>query len=224
MALASSNKLENRVNSCDDDASPSSFTFETISKQARGVLKCFEEAVKIENTNVTLWIEYGLVAYQFHSHASRELKKLSTTSSGEPSAVSSSMDDSAKAGLQKCRDEMLGVARKAYLSATSKPSRDAGNDGVAASEDSEEEWLRHYMLGKTAEKNKGGKPETYFEHYKQAAIHLHNDNAKYPKKIGYTPPTYSLEAMEVFFRLNASVLKLLLESCPSKEEEMKVLE
>ena len=77
------------------------------------------------------------------------------------------------------------------------------------------------MLGKAAEKTKGGKPETYLEHYKQAAIHLHNDNARYPKKIGYTPPTYSSEAMEVFFCLNASVLKLLLESGPSKEEEMR---
>lgn len=201
MALASSSKLENRLNSCDDDDSGST-SFQVVSKQARSVLKCFEEAVEIEQSNITLWIEYGLVAYQFHSHASRELKK-----------VVKPLDESTKPSVDKCRDEMLEIARKAYLAASSK-----GNEGDVEAANEEEEWLQHYMLGKTTEKRRRGDSRVFLEHYKQAAIHLHNDNAKYPKKIGYSPPTYSLEALEVFFRLNASALKVLLRDCPNYEE------
>lgn len=61
----------------------------------------------------------------------------------------------------------------------------------------EEEWLIHYMLGKVAEKQQQP-PTVYLLHYRQAAHYLHEEAARYPKKIHYhNPPELAMEALEV---------------------------
>ena len=45
-----------------------------IYKKSVMALRCFKRAVEIDDSNVKLWIEYGTLAYQLHSHASRQLK------------------------------------------------------------------------------------------------------------------------------------------------------
>lgn len=61
----------------------------------------------------------------------------------------------------------------------------------------EEEWLIHYMLGKVAEKQQQP-PAVYLLHYRQAGHYLHEEAARYPKKIHYhNPPELAMEALEV---------------------------
>lgn len=61
----------------------------------------------------------------------------------------------------------------------------------------EEEWLIHYMLGKVAEKQQQP-PTVYLRHYRQAGHLLHEEAARYPKKIHYhNPPELAMEALEV---------------------------
>lgn len=61
----------------------------------------------------------------------------------------------------------------------------------------EEEWLIHYMLGKVAEKQQQP-PTVYLRHYRQAGHYLHEEAARYPKKIHYhNPPELAMEALEV---------------------------
>lgn len=84
------------------------------------------------------------------------------------------------------RDSMLETARLCFTSA----ARCEG-DG------DEEEWLIHYMLGKVAEKQRQP-PTVYLQHYRQAAHYLHEEAARYPKKIHYhNPPELAMEALEV---------------------------
>lgn len=84
------------------------------------------------------------------------------------------------------RDSMLETARHCFLSA----ARCEG-DG------DEEEWLIHYMLGKVAEKQQQP-PTVYLLHYRQAGHYLHEEAARYPKKIHYhNPPELAMEALEV---------------------------
>ena len=47
-------------------------------------------------------------------------------------------------------------------------------------------------------------------------MHLHEDSAKYPRKITYiySPPHLACEALEVFYRLHVCVLKYLLKRTP----------
>ena len=42
--------------------------------KSMSALRCFQRAVEIDDSNSKLWIEYGTLAYQLHSHASRQLK------------------------------------------------------------------------------------------------------------------------------------------------------
>lgn len=84
------------------------------------------------------------------------------------------------------RDSMLETAKHCFTSASQ-----CEGDG------DEEEWLIHYMLGKIAEKQKQP-PVVYLLHYKQAGHFLHEEAARYPKKIHYhNPPELAMEALEV---------------------------
>ncbi|XP_077317696.1 calcineurin-binding protein cabin-1 isoform X2 [Lithobates pipiens] len=180
MALARASRIQDKLNSND---MKSGF----IWKHATAVLNCFKRALEIDKSNLSLWIEYGTMSYTLHSFASRQLKQLIKEFPQEVAAQ-----------LKERRDSMLETAKQCFMSA----SRCEG-DG------DEEEWLIHYMLGKICEKQKSA-PELYLQHYKQAAHYLHEEAARYPKKIHYhNPPELAMEALEVYFRLHASVLKLL---------------
>lgn len=88
--------------------------------------------------------------------------------------------------MEERRDSMLETARHCFTSA----ARCEG-DG------DEEEWLIHYMLGKVAEKQQQP-PTVYLRHYRQAGHYLHEEAARYPKKIHYhNPPELAMEALEV---------------------------
>ncbi|KAM4808088.1 calcineurin-binding protein cabin-1 [Rhinophrynus dorsalis] len=181
MALARASRIQDKLNSNELKSDG------PIWKNSTAVLNCFKRALDIDCSNLSLWIEYGSVSYTLHSFASRQLKQW--LKELPPEVVGQ---------LQERRDSMLETAKQCFTSA----SRCEG-DG------DEEEWLIHYMLGKISEKQKLA-PELYLQHYKQAGHYLHEEAARYPKKIHYhNPPELAMEALEVYFRLHASVLKLL---------------
>ncbi|XP_063769079.1 calcineurin-binding protein cabin-1 isoform X3 [Pseudophryne corroboree] len=181
MALARASRIQDKLNSNELKSDG------PIWKHSTPVLNCFKRALEIDASNLSLWIEYGAMSYTLHSFASRQLKQ--RFKELQPEVV---------VQLKERRDSMLEAARQCFTSA----SRCEG-DG------DEEEWLIHYMLGKICEKQKVA-PELYLQHYKQAAHYLHEEAARYPKKIHYhNPPELAMEALEVYFRLHASVLKLL---------------
>ncbi|XP_045675715.1 LOW QUALITY PROTEIN: calcineurin-binding protein cabin-1 [Phyllostomus hastatus] len=181
MALARASRIQDKLNSNELKSDG------PIWKHATPVLNCFRRALEIDSSNLSLWIEYGTMSYALHSFASRQLKQWK----GElPSELVQQMEGR--------RDSMLETARHCFTSA----ARCEG-DG------DEEEWLIHYMLGKVAEKQQQP-PTVYLLHYRQAGHYLHEEAARYPKKIHYhNPPELAMEALEVYFRLHASILKLL---------------
>lgn len=181
MALARASRIQDKLNSNELKSDG------PIWKHATPVLNCFRRALEIDSSNLSLWIEYGTMSYALHSFASRQLKQWR----GElPSELVQQMEGR--------RDSMLETARHCFMSA----ARCEG-DG------DEEEWLIHYMLGKVAEKQQQP-PTIYLLHYRQAGHYLHEEAARYPKKIHYhNPPELAMEALEVYFRLHASILKLL---------------
>ncbi|XP_002830966.4 calcineurin-binding protein cabin-1 isoform X1 [Pongo abelii] len=181
MALARASRIQDKLNSNELKSDG------PIWKHATPVLNCFRRALEIDSSNLSLWIEYGTMSYALHSFASRQLKQWR----GElpPELVQQ---------MEGRRDSMLETAKHCFTSA----ARCEG-DG------DEEEWLIHYMLGKVAEKQQQP-PTVYLLHYRQAGHYLHEEAARYPKKIHYhNPPELAMEALEVYFRLHASILKLL---------------
>ncbi|KAJ6659060.1 hypothetical protein lerEdw1_019363 [Lerista edwardsae] len=194
MALARASRIQDKLNSNELKSSG------PVWKHSTPVLSCFRRALEIDGSNLSLWIEFGTTSYALHSFASRQLKQWEAEL---PPEVVQQMEDR--------RDGMLETAKHCFTSA----SRCEG-DG------DEEEWLIHYMLGKIAEKQQQP-PATYLLHYKQAAHFLHEEAARYPKKIHYhNPPELAMEALEVYFRLHASILKLVGKADSGVDAELLV--
>nr|KAG5701968.1 hypothetical protein BaRGS_034550 [Batillaria attramentaria] len=184
LALAKNCQIEQKLNSMELKIDA------PFHRKSIAALRCFSRAVEIDESVRKLWIEYGALAYQLHSHASRQLRmQLWFPLTSELLEIA-----------METRVEMLATARNCYWKASE-----------CEAEGSEEEWLHHYMMGKVMEK-KRAHPRHYLEHFKQAAIYLHEEEAKYPRKILYqhSPPHLSLEALEMYYRLHVAVLKYLL--------------
>lgn len=81
-------------------------------------------------------------------------------------------------------------------------------DDLCRSEDSHhEKWLYHYMLGKIAEKRKDSM-NAIVDHYLKSSKYLYESNATYPFKIIFTnPQNLALEALEIFYRITAVIIK-----------------
>ncbi|XP_042586149.1 calcineurin-binding protein cabin-1 isoform X3 [Cyprinus carpio] len=197
MALARASRIQDKLNSNELRSDG------PIWKHSQAVLTCFKRALEIDSSNLSLWIEYGNMSYALHSFASRQLKQWKHEL--PPDLIKQ---------MEERRDSMLETASQCFQSA----SRCGGD---------EEEWLIHYMLGKIAEKCKLP-PKDYLHLYKKSAHYLHEEAARYPRKIHYhNPPDLAMEALELFFRLSATILKLLEneeDDGEQSEQQMKLQE
>ncbi|XP_041854436.1 calcineurin-binding protein cabin-1 isoform X2 [Melanotaenia boesemani] len=192
MALARASRIQEKLNSNELKSDV------PIWKHSQAVLNCFKRALEIDISNLSLWIEYGTISYALHSFASRQLKQWQ---SELPPEVVKQMEER--------RDAMLETAFQCFQGA----SRCEGDSD-------EEEWLIHYMLGKIAAKRKNP-PVEYLQLYKKAAHFLHEEAARYPRKIHYhNPPDLAMEALELHFRLSATILKLLEAEVPDLDHEL----
>ncbi|XP_029017692.1 calcineurin-binding protein cabin-1 isoform X2 [Betta splendens] len=181
MALARASRIQEKLNSNELKSDV------PIWKHSQAVLNCFKRALEIDSSNLSLWIEYGTMSYALHSFASRQLKQWH--SELPPDVVKQ---------MEERRDSMLETALQCFQGASQ-----------CEGDSDEEEWLIHYMLGKIAEKRKQPSVE-YLQFYKKAANYLHEEAARYPRKIHYhNPPDLAMEALELHFRLCATILKLL---------------
>ncbi|XP_041466733.1 calcineurin-binding protein cabin-1-like [Lytechinus variegatus] len=186
MALARVGRLDLKLNNSTDAKSDG-----PIFKHGVAALRCFKRALEIDATNYSLWIEYGSYAYILHSHASRQIK--------QKDQLNVSDEDVALLSVKQA--EMLEEAEHCFKRAS------------MCEGEGDEEWLVHYMLGKVAEKRL--LMEESLQHYLKASYHLHESEARYPKKIPYHNPTdFSLEALEMYFRIHSAILKLVQCSLP----------
>uniref|UniRef100_A0A672RJU7 Calcineurin-binding protein cabin-1 n=1 Tax=Sinocyclocheilus grahami TaxID=75366 RepID=A0A672RJU7_SINGR len=197
MALARASRIQDKLNSNELRSDG------PIWKNSLAVLTCFKRALEIDSSNLSLWIEYGTMSYALHSFASRQLKQWKHEL--PPDLIKQ---------MEERRDSMLETASQCFQSA----SRCGGD---------EEEWLIHYMLGKIAEKHKLP-PKDYLQLFKKSAHYLHEEAARYPRKIHYhNPPDLAMESLELFFRLSATILKLLEneeDDGEQSEQQMKLLD
>ncbi|XP_014218078.1 uncharacterized protein LOC106646550, partial [Copidosoma floridanum] len=81
--------------------------------------------------------------------------------------------------------------------------------GQAIDEPQDERWLYQYMLAKIAEKKKE-EPPNFLKYYSNASQLLYEIEAQYPKRIIHkNPQNLAVEALEVYYRIHASILKYL---------------
>lgn len=188
MALARGSQLETQLNSCEAIESETEFL-----KQANATEKCYRRTLALDNYHGLIWIEYGSFVYMIHSFCSRLLKQDSDRLSLEQFEL-----------LEEKKESTLNKAEECFTTA-SQLWRDLGEDSAQQ----DERWLHHYMLGKITEKREDD-PMAAIQQYQKAAHFLYENNATYPVKINYTnPPEYSIEALEVHYRIHACILKFL---------------
>ncbi|XP_061672214.1 calcineurin-binding protein cabin-1 isoform X3 [Syngnathoides biaculeatus] len=192
MALARASRIQEKLNSNELKSDV------PIWKHSQAVLNCFKRALEIDGSNLSLWIEYGTISYALHSFASRQLKQWRDEL---PPEVVKQMEER--------RESMLETASRCFQGASQ-----------CEGDSDEEEWLIHYMLGKIAEKRRQT-PVEYLQLYKKAAHFLYEEAARYPRKIHYhNPPDLAMEALELHFRLSATILKLLQANEPNLDHEV----
>ncbi|XP_053384100.1 calcineurin-binding protein cabin-1-like isoform X2 [Mercenaria mercenaria] len=184
MALARMSQLDSKLTSAELKMD------QPVYKKSIAALRCFKRAVEIDDTNSKLWIEYGTLAYQLHSHASRQIEWKKWFAMDE---------ETVKIAVDSKR-EMLQTATDCFRMA-------AGCDR----DWSEDEWLHNYMLGKCLEKNNRGIKDS-LGYYSKALECVHKEHAKYPKRIqyAYNTPHLAVEALEMYYRIHVIILKQLL--------------
>lgn len=164
-------------------------------QQSEEVLRCFEQCLNIDEQQHVLWIEYGNYAYALHSYCSRCLKQ-----SGDSLAMEKF------SCLQEKKGQCLKITQDCFI--TIDNMKPASTDDDSENTD-DEKWLYHYMLGKVSEKRKEA-PNLIIEHYLKSAQYLYDNNATYPFKISsVNPQNLALEALEIFYRITATIIKYL---------------
>ncbi|XP_076631383.1 calcineurin-binding protein cabin-1 isoform X1 [Colletes latitarsis] len=153
----------------------------------------YRHAVELDSCNHIIWTEYGSFAYVVHSFCSRLLKQETDTLSMERFEF-----------LETRKEEMLEIADQCFQSCARLFI--GIKDGTIRHD---ERWLYQYMLGKITEK-KNQDPPIFLEYYAKASELLYHNNAQYPRRISHKCPQHlSVEALEVHYRIHASILKYL---------------
>ncbi|KAK2589327.1 hypothetical protein KPH14_007875 [Odynerus spinipes] len=156
----------------------------------------YRHATELAPNHVIIWTEYGSFVYMIHSFCSRLLKQETDTLSMEKFEV-----------LENRKEEMLEIAEQCFQSSNRLFIACHGIDNINKIQD--ERWLCQYMLGKIAEK-KNEDPPIFLSCYAQASKLLYENNAEYPRRISHkNPQNLSIEALEVHYRIHASILKYL---------------
>ncbi|XP_027850821.2 calcineurin-binding protein cabin-1-like [Aphis gossypii] len=186
MALARGSQIETKLNSCESIKNEGD-----IIRRAHMTGRCYKHSLKISPENTTLLIEYGTFTYSIHSFCSRLLKQ-------ETSNMSLQMFGE----LEDEKEKMIKIARKCFET--------ANNVWEYTDCDSQDErWMHHYVLGKITEKNDDNSL-VFMDHYLKAAQYLDSYGAMFPEHIIYTSPQYySIEVLEIYYRIHAGALKLL---------------
>ncbi|XP_037071149.1 calcineurin-binding protein cabin-1-like [Pollicipes pollicipes] len=191
MALARASQVERELNLCEEPRADTARLWQRV----EAAVRCYQRALHIDPQLHKLWLEFGTFSYMLSSHANRLLRQDS----------SSDLDLATFSLLESAAERLSGQARLCFTEAETIAVADA-----AQGEACDDRWLHHYMLGKMA--GRDGQPvDRVLAHYQKAHELLQQTGVVCPRKINYQDPPYLvLEALEVYYRVHATVLKHLL--------------
>ena len=196
LALAQGSKMDHKLNSC-RETSP-----QTMLSEIASVEKCFKECLRINGLNSNLWIEFGNFSYSVHSFISRTLQNSSEN-------LNFDMFDK----LEAKKDDYLKLSLANYQKTLDIFHTEGINEN-----DVDERWLLLFMIGKIKEKQ-GVKLSECLNSYVQSINFLKNNDVVLPRRVNYnSPPDFAIEALEVYFRIHASILKSILKAEKEKKE------
>eukprot|EP00092_Neocalanus_flemingeri_P102381 GFUD01130954.1.p1 GENE.GFUD01130954.1~~GFUD01130954.1.p1 ORF type:complete len:1019 (-),score=378.47 GFUD01130954.1:242-3052(-) len=171
--------------------------------EIESVEMCYKECLRINDKNSNLWIEFGNFCYSIHSYISRTLNN---------NAENLNFETFEK--LEKKKEEFLKLALLNY----EKTLQIFDRDGIHEN-DVDERWLLFFMIGKIKEKQ-GVELISCLDFYIKSIGYLRKNEIIMPRKINYNnPQDFSIEALEVYYRIHGSILKAIAKA----EKEKKAL-
>ena len=161
------------------------------------IMKCYARCHLLSPKNSMICIESANFAYTMHSFCTRQLDILDN------------MEENLKLKVKRRIPRYLDYASDYYEKAFKL---------MEAHDEPDEMWLLHFMKGKICEKRTQTMKQCLSE-YMKALDMLLEQSAILPKKISYNSPTeLSLELLEVYYRIHATILKQeFAESKPSTD-------
>ncbi|ODM96024.1 Calcineurin-binding protein cabin-1 [Orchesella cincta] len=169
--------------------------FKDILKQAQSTAHCFQTALQLQPSNMKLRIEFGSFVYAMHAYCSRLMKQ-----------HAADMDMDLFHMIEKAKEDFLNSSYGCFeliaKNSSSNKSSDVPEDEI---------WIHHYMLGKIYEKKLfEDESKEFLVQYELAGKLLHDQNAPYPSKMNYySPPELAIEALEVYYRIHATILSMV---------------
>ncbi|XP_065084812.1 calcineurin-binding protein cabin-1-like isoform X2 [Ochlerotatus camptorhynchus] len=186
ISLSKASKCETTLNSAE------ALSYSLFLHETNNTMRCFEQSLILNEHDPQLWVEYGSFAYNVSSYCARTIK----------SSVKSSYSY-----LTSQQVYYMNIAHKSFERVNAETNVDQKEEHHYRGNNEDEKWLYHYMLGKIAEKRKD-QPMVYLAHYLKAAKCLYECNATYPIKVNHSNPSQlSIEALELFYRANAAIIK-----------------
>lgn len=188
LALAMASRMEKRLNSC------TSLSPIKVLDFVSGVENCFKSCLRMNDSNSNIWIEFGNFCYNVHSYISRTLQN-----------NTEGMNIDLFEQLESKRDVLLKTAMDNYTRTLEIFERDGIDEN-----DVDERWLIHYMIGKIKEKTVGSLTDS-LRCYITSMNCLERNGSVLPRKVNYnSPQPLSLETLEIYYRVHASILKFLI--------------
>lgn len=214
LSLSLCNQLESKINEM-DNTEISKETIKQILNEARAIRSSFSKCNELAPANTTVRIESGNFGYAMLAFCGRQMN--------EENVENLSMD--LFNSVEELRPIFADFALDNYDKAVQITTQKA-KDGTIDDNEHDERWLSYLMTGKIKEKQKKPLMES-LELYLKAMENLVSQGATVPKKINFnSPPEWTLELLEVYFRFHASILKLELKSehFPLDNEKLLLLE
>ena len=195
LALAQGSKLDSRLNSCQLIQPAVMLT------EIESVEMCYRQCLGINGKNSNLWIEFANFCYSIHSYVSRTLNN---------SSENLNFETFEKLELKK--EQFIKLSLKNYL----KTLEIFEEEGISDN-DVDERWLLLFMIGKIKEKQ-GDDLLSCLEYFTKSIGFIKKNNVIVPRKINYNNPIdFSIEALEIFYRIHASILKAVAKAEKLKE-------
>ena len=208
LALSLVNVLEQKINETYKDPSSGKIvelTQEIINRilvDSDVIVKCYERCHVLSPKNSMICIESANFAYTMHSFCKRQLNVLENP------------EDQLKSILKDRVPNYLKYASEHY---------DKALKLMEAQDEPDEMWLLHFMKGKIFEKLNLTIQECLSE-YEKSLDKLLEQNATLPKKISYNSPAeLSLELLEVYYRIHATILKQEFLSVPPSSTVLRYI-
>ena len=196
LALSQGSKVDLKLNSCQ------LLVPQKMLSEIEMVEMCYRECLRINDKNSNLWIEFSSFCYGIHSYISRTLNNNSENLNFELFET-----------LEKKKEHFLNLALQNYEKSLDIFERDGIHEN-----DVDERWLLLFMIGKIKEKQ-GVKLTTCLEFYLKSIGFLRKNEITIPRKINYNnPQDFSIEALEVYYRIHASILKAIAKAQKEKIE------